>query len=486
MLPVIALVGRPNVGKSTLFNCLTRTRDALVADQPGLTRDRQYGVGKVGLRPYVVLDTGGLSGIQGEIDDMIATQVWKAIEEADVILFLVDGRAGVNSYDIEIAKKLRKVGKKVVLTVNKAEDRDEDIFLSDFFSLGFGVPMAIAAEHQRGLFELMQAVFSNLPEYISPDEPEGEEEERPDRPIRLAIIGRPNVGKSTLINRILGEERVLACDMPGTTRDSIEIPFTKNGRDFILIDTAGVRRRTKIDDKVEIFSVLKSLQALEQSNVVIFVFDAHEGISDQDAHLIGHALDSGRALVLVVNKWDGMAADDKDWIKSELLHKFTYIDFASPIFISALHGTNVPDVLNEAIKAFDSSISKFTTNELSNILEAAVAKHQPPVVRGLAPKLRYAHQGGKNPPRIIIHGNRVDHVHDSYKRYLINVFRNSLHITGTPVRLEFRSGDNPYKDKALVKPKDKTNPNRPRKPNRQIKQKQKSRSDAGIRDDAAD
>lgn len=461
MLPVIALVGRPNVGKSTLFNCLTRTRDALVANQPGLTRDRQYGIGKVGIRPYVVLDTGGLSGVSASIDNMIADQVWKAVEEADVILFLVDGKAGLNSYDIEIAKKLRRIGKKVVLTVNKAEGRDEDLFIADFFGLGLGEPMAIAAEHQRGLFELIQAAFADFPEYEP--EPELEDDLDAERPIKLAIIGRPNVGKSTLINRILGEERVLACDMPGTTRDSIEIPFVKNGREFILIDTAGVRRRTKIDDKVEIFSVLKSLQALEQCNVVVFVFDAQLGISDQDSHLIGHALDSGRALVLAVNKWDGMASDDKEWVKSELAHKFTYIDFAKPIFISALHGTNVPEVLNEAIKAFDSSIRKFTTNELSNILEAAVYKHQAPVVRGLAPKLRYAHQGGRNPPRIIIHGNRVDHVHDSYKRYLINTFREKLKISGTPIRLEFRMGDNPYKEKSVQKPSDKTNPNRPRK-----------------------
>lgn len=465
LLPVIALVGRPNVGKSTLFNALTRTRDALVADQPGLTRDRQFGVGRVGDHPYLVLDTGGLSGHAELMDELIADQVRKAIHEADIIFFVVDGRSGITGFDEEIASELRKLDKPCVIVVNKAEARDESLIIADFYTLGMGEPVAISAAHNRGLYELMTDCFARFKDHFSsPREHENSDNDldnNEDSPIRLAVIGRPNAGKSTLVNRILGEERVLASDIAGTTRDSIEIPFEKEGRQFILIDTAGIRRRSRIDDKIEKFSVIKSLQSLERSNVVVFVFDAHEGLSDQDAGLLGHVLDSGRALVLAVNKWDHLTSDEKEWIKQEFSRKFAFIDFTKPIFISALHGTAVDRVLKEAIKAYDSATRKFTTNELSNILEAAIHKHQPPIVQGLAPKLRYAHQGGKNPPRIVIHGNRIKHVKEDYIRYLMNTFRQALHIEGTPIRIDFRSGDNPY---AVEKPQTKVQADKLKKP----------------------
>lgn len=451
-LPIIALVGRPNVGKSTLYNALTRTRDALVADQPGLTRDRRYGMGRVGSEesPYIVLDTGGLSGDDSNhMDNLIAGQVWKAVEDADLIYFILDGRNDVTGYDEEIAAMIRRTNKPVVVVVNKSEGKDEDLAIAPFYTLGMGDPIAISAAHNRGILDLVHSTFDRHPELAyeeaENDEFEGDEEEEEDLgPIRLAVLGRPNAGKSTLINRILGEERVLASDVAGTTRDAIEIPFEKEGREFILIDTAGIRRRSRIDDKIEKFSVIKSLEAMQKSNVVVFVFDAHEGLSDQDAGLLGNVLESGRALVLAVNKWDHLPDDEREWIKQEFTRKFAFIDFTKPIFISALHGSNVDKVLKMAINAFDNAMKKFTTNELSNILEAAVHKHHPPVVQGLAPKLRYAHQGGKNPPRIVIHGSRITHVKPDYVRYLTNTYLSQLKLEGTPVRLDFRSGDNPY------------------------------------------
>ena len=454
-LPIIALVGRPNVGKSTLYNALTRTRDALVADQPGLTRDRRYGMGKVGEEqtPYIILDTGGLSGDDSNhMDNLIAGQVWKAVEDADLIYFIVDGRNDVTGYDEEIAEQIRRTNKPVIVVVNKSEGKDDALAIAPFYSLGMGDPIAISAAHNSGILDLVLSTFDRHPELIY-EEPEEdydfynddeEDEVVDDGPIRLAVLGRPNAGKSTLINRILGEERVLASDVAGTTRDAVEIPFSKEDRDFILIDTAGIRRRSRVDDKIEKFSVIKSIEAMQKSNVVVFVFDAHEGLSDQDAGLLGNVLDSGRALVLAVNKWDHLPDHEKEWIKTEFTRKFAFIDFTSPIFISALHGTNVDKVLKMAISAYDNAMRKFTTNELSNILEGAVHKHHPPVSQGLAPKLRYAHQGGKNPPRIVIHGSRVSHVKPDYIRYLMNTYRDQLKLVGTPVRLDFRSGDNPY------------------------------------------
>lgn len=464
-LPIIALVGRPNVGKSTLYNALTRTRDALVADQPGLTRDRRYGMGKVGAEqtPYIILDTGGLSGDDdNQMDNLIAGQVWKAVEDADLIYFIVDGRSDLTGYDEEIADQIRRTNKPVIVVVNKAEGKDEDMAVAPFYALGMGDPIAVSAAHNRGILDLVHSTFARHPDLEFEEDEfddydhEGDEDEDDEvldeGPIRLAVLGRPNAGKSTLINRILGEDRVLASDVAGTTRDAVEIPFSKEDRDFILIDTAGIRRRSRVDDKIEKFSVIKSIEAMQKSNVVVFVFDAHEGLSDQDAGLLGNVLDSGRALVLAVNKWDHLPDHEREWIKTEFTRKFAFIDFTQPIFISALHGTNVDKVLKMAISAYDNAMRKFTTNELSNILEAAVHRHHPPVSQGLAPKLRYAHQGGKNPPRIVIHGSRVSHVKPDYIRYLMNTYREQLKLVGTPVRLDFRSGENPY---AVEKPKTK-------------------------------
>ncbi len=439
-LPIIALVGRPNVGKSTIYNVLTRTRDALVADQPGLTRDRQYGEGKVGDKPYRVLDTGGLSGDKNEMDSLIAGQAWIAVEEADLIFFIVDGRVGITGYDESIAERLRRMGKKTIVVVNKVEGLDGDIVASEFYALGLGRPMPVAATHNQGFHELMEVAFEELD---LPEEAEFFEEEEDDI-IRLAVFGRPNAGKSTLINQIIGEERLLATDVAGTTRDAIEVPFETEGREFILIDTAGIRRRSRVTDMIEKFSVLKSLDALEKSNVVVFVFDAKEGLSDQDATLLGHVLDAGKGLVLAVNKWDSLEEDEKSWIQQDFARRFAFIDFTQPIFISALKGTAVKQVIREAIRTYDHAMREFTTNELSNILEYAVQNHQPPMEKGYAPKLRYAHQGGKNPLRVIVHGNRTQYVKESYTRYLSKTFREELKIHGSPVRIVYRTNDNPY------------------------------------------
>lgn len=440
MKPVIALVGRPNVGKSTLFNCLTRSRDALVADQPGLTRDRKYGEGRVGDRPYLVIDTGGLSGEAEDIDELMAGQVWLAVEEADCILFMVDARAGLTAYDEEIAIRLRNFNKRVHLVVNKVDGANIDVVLADFHRLGLGQPMGITASHGGGVPSLIEEILPELPE----PETEGEQE---DLGIRIAIVGRPNVGKSTLINRILGEERVLAYDMPGTTRDSIYVPFERRGQRYTFIDTAGVRRRGKVHDKLEKFSVIKALQAIGESQVVVLVIDAHEGVSDQDAHLLGFVLDEGRALVIAVNKWDGLDASQRERVKYELGRRLQFVDFAKMMFISALHGTGVGDLFKPIQQAHSSATKHFSTPELTRILEQAVEQHQPPTVRGRRIKLRYAHQGGRNPPTIVIHGNQTKDVPVAYQRYLANTFRKVLRLEGTPVRIDFKTGTNPYEGK---------------------------------------
>ena len=437
MKPVIALVGRPNVGKSTLFNCLTRSRDALVADQPGMTRDRKYGVGRVGDKPYLVIDTGGLSGEGEGIDELMAGQVWQAVEEADVILFLVDARDGLVAGDDEIARRLRASGKPVHLVVNKIDGTNADVVLADFYSLGLGEPTGITASHGRGVQSLMEGVLAELPE------PEEEEDEE-DMGVKIAVLGRPNVGKSTLINRILGEERVLAYDMPGTTRDSIFVPFERRGQRYTFIDTAGVRRRARVHDKLEKFSIIKALQAIEAAHVVVLVIDAHEGISEQDARLLGFVLDAGRALVIAVNKWDGLERSERERIKAELQRRLQFVDFARLYFISALHGTGVGDLFEPIRRAYASATRQFSTPELTRILEQAVEEHQPPMVRGRRIKLRYAHQGGRNPPVIVIHGNQTKDVPAAYKRYLANVFRKALRLEGTPIRIDFRTGANPY------------------------------------------
>ncbi|MCG7992855.1 MAG: ribosome biogenesis GTPase Der [Candidatus Thiodiazotropha lotti] len=440
MLPVIALVGRPNVGKSTLFNRLTRSRDALVADQPGLTRDRKYGTGKLGKHPYVVVDTGGISGDQLGIDQLMEQQVHQAIGEADHILFLLDGREGCTGGDEIIAQQLRKTGKPVSVAVNKSEGLDETLAASDFYRLGLGDPIAIAAVHGRGVRTLIDGILSQFPpaEEADADEEKG---------IQIAVVGRPNVGKSTLVNRLLGEERVVAYDQPGTTRDSIYIPITRNDKRYTLIDTAGVRRRARIKEAIEKFSIIKTLQSMQEANVVLLVLDAQQEIGEQDATLAGHVLESGRALILVINKWDGLSQDQREWIKAEIERKLPFLSFARHHYISALHGSGVGDLFGLVDQVYKSAMRDLATPELTRILEALVEEHQPPLVHGRRIKLRYAHQGGKNPPLIVIHGNQTERVPDGYKRYLITRFRSILKLRGTPVRIEFRSGDNPFQGK---------------------------------------
>jgi len=440
MIPVIALVGRPNVGKSTLFNRLTRTRDALVADVPGLTRDRKYGDGKVGDWPFIVIDTGGLSGAAEDLDGLMAQQAWQAIREADLVFFLVDGRTGLTASDEMVAMALRRAGKSVVLVVNKTDGVDADSAMAEFHALGLGDPVPIAAAHGRGIAALMNRAMEMLPPGATSDA----DGETGSGRIRVAVAGRPNVGKSTLINRMLGEERVLAFDQPGTTRDSIFIPFARDGVEYTLIDTAGVRRRARVHETIEKFSVIKTLQAIDAANVVILVLDAHQGIGDQDASLAGYIADKGRALVVAVNKWDGLQPHQRSDLVAQLERKLPFLDFATTCFISARHGSGVGDLFPEINSAYAAATRELSTPELNAILEQAVEAHQPPLVRGRRIKWRYAHQGGRNPPLIVIHGNQTERLPDSYRRYLVNVFREALQLSGTPVRLEFKTGSNPY------------------------------------------
>ena len=439
MLPVIALVGRPNVGKSTLFNRLTRTRDALVADQPGLTRDRQYGVGRLGSKPYVVVDTGGLSGVDGGVDLLMDRQARAAVTESDHVLLMVDAKSGCTAGDELIATSLRRTGKPITLVVNKSENLDRELAKIEFHVLGLGEPVPIAAAHGHGVRALIDALLtaSGQSQDSHPDVPE-------DSGLKIAVVGRPNVGKSTLVNRMLGEERVVTFDQPGTTRDSIFIGYTHAGKRYTLIDTAGVRRRSRVDDVVEKFSVIKTLDAIEQSNVVMLVLDARQGIGEQDASLAGHILESGRALVLVVNKWDGLDLGQREKIKEVLERKLPFLDFASRQYISALHGSGVGNLYPLLDTAGANALRDLSTPQLTRVLESAVREHQPPTVHGRRIKLRYAHQGGKNPPIIVIHGNQTEAVPMTYKRYLVNRFREALGLQGTPVRIEFKSGENPF------------------------------------------
>lgn len=439
MLPVIALIGRPNVGKSTLFNRLTRSRDALVADQPGLTRDRQYGVGQIGNSPYVVVDTGGISGDKEGVEVLMDRQVRLAIDEADHLFYLVDAREGMAGADEQIAVQLRKTGKPITVVANKSESIERDVAGVEFFALGMGQPVAVSAAHGGGVKPLMNQVLKDFP---AADEDTGTVQ---DRGVQIAVVGRPNVGKSTLINRLLGEERLIAFDKPGTTRDSIFVPFEHEGKQYTLIDTAGVRRRARIDEAIEKFSVIKTLQAMAAANVVLLVLDAHQGVSEQDATLAGHVVESGRALVVVINKWDGLHSDERDQVKSELERKLPFLEFAEVHFVSALHGTGVGLLMKAVNAAFKAATSDLKTADLTRILEQAVIQHQPPMVHGRRIKLRYAHQGGRNPPLIVIHGNQTDAVPGTYQRYLVNRFRKAFKLWGTPVRIDFRTGDNPFK-----------------------------------------
>ncbi|HKD54663.1 MAG TPA: ribosome biogenesis GTPase Der [Steroidobacteraceae bacterium] len=445
MLPIIALVGRPNVGKSTLFNVLTGTRDAIVADVPGLTRDRQYGFGRLGPVPYVVIDTGGLVENPSGIEAQMRAQTERAVAEADRLIFLADARAGLSPQDQFVARELRRSGKPVTLALNKAEGLDDDIVAAEFHALGFGTPLAIAASHGQGCEALMEHVLAGLEAQPAAAEDAGA--------IRIAIIGRPNVGKSTLVNRLLGEERVIASADPGTTRDSILVPFERDGRSFLLIDTAGVRRRARVEDVVERASVAKTLQAIDEAHVVILVLDAHDTVAEQDASVLGLALERGRALIIAVNKWDGIAPEQREEIHRQLSLKLDFVPFAPLHFISARHGTGVGELMQATVRAYDAAMRTMPTRELTRTLEHALTVHQPPLVRGRRIKLRYAHQGGRNPPRIVIHGNQTDSVPDAYTRYLANVFRKTFDLFATPVFVEYRTDANPYQRERRVKPR---------------------------------
>ena len=439
MKPTLALVGRPNVGKSTLFNRLTRSRDALVADIPGLTRDRHYGHGRIGGRPFLVIDTGGLEpGARSGIFQEMAKQTLQAVAEADAVLFLVDGRDGLTGEDREIAAQLRKTGRPLWLVVNKSEGRLREAVAADFHELGLGDPLPIAAAHGDGVHELVDLILESFPE-----EPERSAEQDKAGP-RIAVVGRPNVGKSTLVNAILGEERVIAFDQPGTTRDSIFIEFERGGRPYTLIDTAGLRKRGKVEAVEEKFSVVKSLQAIEDANVAVLVLDARQDIAEQDAHVGGFILEAGRALVVAVNKWDGLDEQRQAEVKRDLERKLDFLSFARIHYISARTGRGVDALLASIDGAYAAAMAKLSTPKLTRVLIQATMHQQPPRTGMFRPKLRYAHQGGMNPPTIVIHGNQLGKLPDSYRRYLERFFAEAFELRGTPVRLQFRAGENPY------------------------------------------
>lgn len=439
MIPVVVLVGRPNVGKSTLFNRLTHTQDALVADFPGLTRDRQYGDAHYEGKPFIVVDTGGVGVDDIAVDELMSKQSALAIDEADIVLFLVDAKAGLTGIDETIALQLRKTSKPVFLVVNKSEGFEEEIANAEFQRLGFDTLFPISAAHGRGMHPLLQR--------LTQDFQEASESAETKKTTRIAFIGRPNVGKSTLVNRILGEERVVVYDLPGTTRDSIAIPFTRNEKEYTLIDTAGVRRRSRVDEKIEKFSIIKTLQAIKEAHVCLMLLDAKEGITEQDMHLIGFIIEAGKGLVLVVNKWDGLDADHKEYVRKELSRRLPFVSFAKQRFISALHGSGVGLLFTDIDEAFASANQAFSTPQLTRLLQDIVTQHAPPLVNGRRIKLRYAHTGGHNPPLIVIHGNQLNSLPDSYKRYLMNAFVTHLGLVGTPLKIELKSGENPFKHK---------------------------------------
>ena len=454
MIPVIALVGRPNVGKSTLFNRITRTQDALVADFPGLTRDRQYGDAVFEKKPFIVVDTGGVGVDDVAVDALMSKQSEFALNEADFVFFLVDGRAGLTAVDRDIAKRLRKISKPIYLVVNKTDGLDDDVACADFQSLGFQDVFPVSATHGRGTPTLLKAVTELF-------EPAVEELPTEGSPIKVAFAGRPNVGKSTLVNRILGEERVVVYDLPGTTRDSIAIPFERDDQQYVLIDTAGVRRRSRVDEKIEKFSVIKTLQSIKEANVCLMLVDATEGLTEQDMHLLGFIVESGKALVIAINKWDGLEEDHKEHVKEELARRLHFVNFAKIRFISALHGSGVGSLFKDIIQAYTSATQVLSTPKLTRMLLELTTAHTPPLVNGRRVKLRYAHTGGHNPPIVVIHGNQLDALPDSYKRYLSKAFTTQLGLVGTPLKLEFKNSENPFKDK-----KNTLNP-------RQIKHKQR-------------
>jgi GTPase len=438
--PTLVLVGRPNVGKSTLFNRLTKTRDALVADQPGLTRDRHYGHGRLGNRPFLVVDTGGFEpqAKTGIVHEM-ARQAEAAIAEADVLLFMVDARTGLAPQDKVIADLLRRSGRPVHLVVNKAEGMDRAVVAAEFYELGCGEPRVISGAHGDGVRELLEFA-------LAPFTAEDESAEVQPGP-RVAIAGRPNVGKSTLINALLGEERVIAFDMPGTTRDAIEVPFERNGRHYTLIDTAGLRRKGRVFEAIEKFSVIKTLQAVEEANVVVLMLDASQDISDQDAHIAGFCIEAGRALVLAVNKWDAVDDYRRERLKLEIARKLNFLGFARIHYISAREGQGIAAVLSSVDKSYAAAMTKLPTPKLTRVLLAALQKQQPPRHGNFRPKLRYAHQGGSNPPIIVIHGNALDHLPESYTRYLEKTFLEAFRLQGTPLRIQYKTAHNPFAER---------------------------------------
>jgi len=449
VLPVIAIVGRPNVGKSTLFNALTRTRDALVADMPGVTRDRQYGISRVGSRRFVLIDTGGLVSQAEGIEYLTAKQVHLAIEESQLIFFVVSARDGLGAEDLEVAAVLRKADKPVLLLANKMDGLEASTAMVDFTSLGMGDLVGISAEHRRGLDELMRETAALLgPCDIQPEEDAEAEEDS--EFLRLAIVGRPNVGKSTLVNRLLGEERVLTFDQPGTTRDSISVRIERDGQKYELIDTAGVRRRARISQTVEKFSTIKALQAIDRAHVVVLMLDAKEGLTDQDTTLLAHVVEQGRALVIALNKWDHLSEEHRARVKSELERRLTFVNWARRVTLSALHGSGIQELLDAVREAWRSASTAMSTSELTRVLSAALEAHQPPMKQGRTAKLRYAHSGGKLPPRIIVHGSRTETIPDSYTRYLSNRFIQHFKLKGTPLLIVYRNSENPYKDKKNV------------------------------------
>ena len=444
MLPVVALVGRPNVGKSTLFNALTRSRDALVADMPGVTRDRHYGICRTGERPFVVVDTGGLSGTEEGIEGLTAQQVRMAISEANVLVFVVDARDGLLPQDRSILDELRRSGKPIIAAVNKTDGLDIETSLAEFSVFGIGTTLPLSAAHNRGTEDLIEAALPLLPPE-SDGAVEGE-----DGSIRVAIVGRPNAGKSTLINRLLGEDRLIVSDVAGTTRDPIRVPVERDGKRYTLIDTAGVRRRARVEEAVEKFSVIKTLQSMAAAQVVVVMVDARENLADQDLTLIGHALEEGRALVIAVNKWDGLDAYQREQCERALERRLQFVEWSKRVFISALHGSGLRELMRAVVRAHAAATKELGSSELTKALERAYEGYQPPLVRGHAPKLRFAHPGGSNPPTIVIHGSRTKHIAPAYRRYLENFFRQRFKLEGTPIRIDFRDGENPYAGKKNV------------------------------------
>lgn len=439
MLPTIVLVGRPNVGKSTLFNRLTKSRDALVADLPGLTRDRHYGRGVGASQPYLVIDTGGFEpkADKGILKEM-ARQTLLAIDEADLVIFIVDGRAGLTPQEYTIADTLRKSQRPVLLVVNKTEGMQKAVVSADFYALGIGDPLSISSAHGEGVKDLVELALERFPS------PEPDDRKKKDKHPKIAIVGRPNVGKSTLVNALLGEDRMIAFDEAGTTRDSIYAELERDGKKYTIIDTAGVRKRGRVFESVEKFSVIKTMQAIEDANVAVLVVDAQEGITEQDAHVAAYILDAGRALVVAINKWDGLKEDERDWIKKEIDRKLQFLDFAKFHYISALRKKGLPELFTSVDGAFKAAFTDLPTPQLTNVLSDAVAQHQPPISKGIRPKLRYAHQGGVNPPIVVVHGSHIVGVKDSYKRFLEGVFRKTFQLVGTPLRVQFKQGNNPY------------------------------------------